>query len=523
MPAKRQRILWVDDEIDLLRSHILYLEEKGYRVTPVSNGRDALDLVSQETFDVVLLDEMMPGMGGLEVLEAIKASAPRLPVVMITKSEEENLMNEALGHKISDYLIKPVNPSQIFLACKKLFEAEDLEHGTTVRDYVRELGGLRAEPPSQLSWDGWTEHYLRSIRWDLQLDKIEEPDLRASHRTHLDDLNRGFSRYVEASYRGWLEQAPAGRPLLSPDILPQCIAPHLRDGRKVALLVVDCLRLDQWLAMEPLLPADVRVDLTPVGSILPTATAYARNAIFSGLFPRDLARTHPEFWNEVQNDNVGKNRFEEQMLTRALERLQLSPSGVHYRKIVTRGDADALTRQMGSLAARGLVALVFTFVDTFAHGRSRDAILAEFAHDVGALRAHLRTWFERSVLLAAIREMLRQGRTVVLTTDHGNIQVRRPSLVRGDRETSAGVRFKVGRALGCDPDSAVLVRDPHTFGLPAGGLLKNYIFAKEDHFFVFSRRRHDYERQIRDSFQHGGISMEEMIIPLVTLRPATDS
>lgn len=516
MSSERQSILWVDDEIDLLRPHILYLEEKGYRVTPVTNGQDALELVESEPFDVVLLDEMMPGMGGLEVLERIKTSVPRLPVIMITKSEEEHLMDEALGHKISDYLIKPVNPSQIFLACKKIFEAALLERGTAVRDYVRE----RRDIQTPESWIDWTEQYVRSIQWDLELDRLGEAHLRQSHQDHLDDLNRRFGRFIEASYRGWVAQSPGQRPMLAPDIVPRAVVPLLKAGEKVTLIVIDCLRLDEWFLLESLLSPGIRVERDIACAILPTATAYGRNAIFSGLWPSEIARTYPEFWSEALRDTATKNRHERQLMRQMLAREGIALDRVKYSKVVTRRDAEAITRQMGSFVELDLVALVFTFVDTFAHGRSRDAIIAEFAQDVGSLRAHLRTWFERSVVREVIEEMARQGRTTLITTDHGNIQVRRSALVHGDRETSPGVRFKYGKAPRCSEEEAVRVREPEAFGLPAGSLLKNYIFAKEDFFFVYGAQRHEYERQLRGSFQHGGISMEEMILPLVTLRPA---
>ncbi|MFH1143840.1 MAG: response regulator [Candidatus Eisenbacteria bacterium] len=518
MTPQRQRILWVDDEIDLLRPHILYLESKGYQVTPVSNGLDALELAEREEFDLVLLDEMMPGMGGLAVLEALKQRSPNLSVVMITKSEEEHLMNEALGRKISDYLIKPVNPSQIFLACKKIFESRSLERGTAVREYVRALGRERSAPLDHFDWAGWSEAYLRSVRWDLELDAIEEAGLREAHQAQLEDLNRHFGRYVAARYREWVAGG-AGRPLLSPDIVPQKIVPLLAEGRRAALIVIDCLRMDQWLLFEPLLAPDFRVVTEAACAILPTSTPYARNAIFSGHYPRELARRHPDFWQEAQSDETGKNRFERELLARLLARHGVEEQRIQYAKIVSRHDAEEFSRRAGSFQTSDLVALVFTFVDTFTHGRGRDAILAEFAQDTGALRAHLRTWFERSIVREAIREMGRQERVIVVTTDHGNIQVRRPAQVRADRHASSGVRFKVGKALRADPEQTLLVDDPLAFGLPSGGPLKTYLFAREDFFLVYPTHQHSYERILRGSLQHGGISLEEMVVPLATLHP----
>jgi CheY-like chemotaxis protein len=519
MTSGQRSILWVDDEIDLLRPHILYLRGKGYRVTPASNGRDALELIEQEEFDVVLLDEMMPGMGGLAVLEGIQRRRPGLAVIMITKSEEENLMNEALGRRITDYLIKPVHPSQIWLACKKVFESGALARGTAVRDYVRERGREPEVPPEQLGWTQWTEAYLRAARWELELDALREEGLHAAHRSHVAEMNRHFCRFVEASYRGWIERAPGDRPLLSPEVVPQRVIPLLRQGEKVALVVIDCLRLDQWLMCEPLLAPEFRIRRETACSILPSATPYARNAIFSGLYPREIAARHPEFWREAQAEDTGKNRFERELLLQQLARHGASEKRVQYVKIVSRADAEEFERQVGSYADLDLVALVFTFVDAFTHGRGRDAILAEFAHDVGALRAHMATWFERSVVRSAIRSMGRQGRTTIVTTDHGNLQVQRAAAVRADRETSTGVRFKFGHALNCDPEEAVRLRDPEAFGLPTDRMMKTYLFAKEDRFFVYPRNRYEHERALRGSFQHGGISLEEMIVPLAVLQP----
>ncbi len=519
MDRRLRRILWVDDEIDLLRPHILYLEGKGYQVTPVSNGYDALELADRERFDLLLLDEMMPGMGGLAVLEAIKERHPELSVIMITKSEEEHIMNEALGRKIADYLIKPVNPSQIFLACKKIFEAPSLERGTAVRDFVRQLEFERGAPLAGFSWSDWSAAYMRAARWGLELEAIEETDLQDAHRAQLDEFNRHFARFVSEGYREWVAAPASGRPLFSPEIVPARIAPLLQGGGRAALIVIDCLRMDQWLVFAPLLARDFRVTTEAACSILPTATPYSRNAIFSGLYPREIASRFPDFWQEAQIDETGKNRFERELLARLLARHGVAEQRIQYAKIASRPDAEELGRRMGSMADCDLVALVFTFVDTVTHGRGRDAILAEFAHDAAGLRAHLGTWFERSVLREAIREMGRQKRTVIVTTDHGNVQVRRPARVRADRHASSGVRFKFGKALRAESDQALLVEDPRAFGLPAGGLLKTYLFAREDYFLIYPTNQHSYERLLRESFQHGGISLEEMVVPLATLLP----
>lgn len=519
MTPWRQRILWVDDEIDMLRPHILYLQGKGYRVTGVSNGMDALALIEQEDFDLVLLDEMMPGMGGLAVLAELQERRPALPVVMITKSEEEHLMNEALGRRISDYLIKPVNPSQIFLACKRIFEARGLEHGTTVREYVREFGRAHEEPLESWDWRAWSEEALRVARWDLALDSVAESRLRESLGQRLLELNRAFGRMIGAEYAHWVGSKAENRPLLSPQLLPQKLVPYLHAGQRVALVVVDCLRLDQWLLFESLLSDEFRCEREVYYSILPTSTPYARNAIFSGLLPAEIAERHPEFWAAAQEDETGKNRYERELLGELLKREGLAARRFQYAKVTSHPDAEELLRQMGSYSDLDLVATVFTFVDTFAHGRSRDAIFNEFAQDVAALRAHLRTWFERSALLALLREMARQERVTLVTTDHGSLPVRRAALVGADRHVAGGPRAKRGRSLTVDPEVALRVEDARAYGLPAGGLTETHLFAREDYFFVFQHGRHEHERLLRGSFQHGGISLEEMIVPLATLTP----
>ncbi|MBM3316950.1 MAG: bifunctional response regulator/alkaline phosphatase family protein [Candidatus Eisenbacteria bacterium] len=520
MTPRRQRILWVDDEIDMLRPHMLYLEGKGYRVTGVANGPDGLHLVEQEDFDLVLLDEMMPGMGGLAVLEELQRLRPGLPVVMITKSEEEHLMNEALGRRISDYLIKPVNPSQIFLTCKRIFEARGLERGATVREYVRQFGAAQETPLGDWGWREWAAEALSTARWDLALDAVAEAHLRESFDARLLELNRAFGRFVAGRYADWIGAKAESRPLLSPQLLPQKLVPFLHAGRRAALIVIDCLRLDQWLLLEELLPAAFRCENDVYYAILPTATPFARNAIFSGLMPAEIASRHPELWTDAQADEIGRNRFERELLRELLRREGLGARRFQYAKVTSRADAEELLRQAGSYADLDLVATVFTFVDTFAHGRSRDALFTEFAQDAAALRAHLRTWFERSALLDLLHEMARQERVTIVTTDHGSLAVRRPALVGADRQVVGGPRFKRGRALTVDPEAGLLVRDARAYGLPAGAGAETHLFAREDYFFVYHHGRHEHERMLRGSFQHGGISLEEMVVPVATLTPA---
>jgi CheY-like chemotaxis protein len=518
MAAQDRKILWADDEIELLKPHILFLESKGYRVTSVSNGNDAVACAAREKFDVVLLDESMPGLGGLATLEAIKERDPSVPVVLVTKNEAESLMDDAIGRRIDDYLIKPVRPTQIFLALKRLLESDRLQDGRRARDYVAELARLRAESASGLDWRGWVELYARSAQWDVELDRVEDEGLQQAHLDQRRELNVEFGQYVEANYASWVAGSEA--PPLSVGVVERWVAPLLREKRRVYFILVDCMRLDQWLTVEPLLREffDIAVDYHV--SILPTATPYSRNAIFSGLYPDELQRWHPEFWNEGPGDERSKNRYERQLLDLNLKKLSIElTSPAKYIKIYNAEEANNVRRNVVTFQNIPLVALVFNFLDMLTHGRSESDLLRELAPDESAFRSVMRSWFLHSSLFDALKWMSKQDCTVILTTDHGAILSRRSALVYGNRETSTNLRFKFGTNLACEPKFAVQVKDPNRFRLPADGMSKSYIIAKEDFYFVYPTKFHEYENKYRGSFQHGGISLEEMILPTATLTP----
>jgi CheY-like chemotaxis protein len=518
MAVQDRKILWADDEIDLLKPHILLLESKGYRVTSVSNGNDAVACAAREKFDVVLLDESMPGLGGLATLEAIKERDPSVPVVLVTKNEAESLMDEAIGRRIDDYLIKPVRPTQIFLALKRLLESDRLQDSRRARDYVAELARLRAESAGGLDWRGWVDLYARSAQWDVELDRVEDEGLQQAHQDQRRELNVEFGQYVEANYASWVVGGEA--PPLSPGVLERWVAPLLREKQRVYFILVDCMRLDQWLTVEPLLREffDIVVDYHV--SILPTATPYSRNAIFAGLFPDEVQRRHPEFWHEGAGDERSKNRYERQLLDLNLKRLSIELSSPpKYIKIYNADEANNVRRNVVTFQNIPLVALVFNFLDMLTHGRSESDLLRELAPDESAFRSVMRSWFLHSSLFDALKWMSKQDCTVILTTDHGAILSRRSALVYGNRETSTNLRFKFGANLACDPKFAVQVKDPSRFRLPTDVMNKNYIIAKEDFYFVYPTKFHEYENKYRGSFQHGGVSLEEMILPTATLTP----
>ncbi|KPJ61622.1 MAG: response regulator [Latescibacteria bacterium DG_63] len=518
MASEKRKILWVDDEIDLLRPHILFLEGKGYSVTAVANGEDAISMVSQEKFDVVLLDEMMPGLGGLQTLRGIKDVDATVPVIMITKSEAEELMDEAIGKRISHYLIKPVNPTQILTACKQVLESRKLLEDQLTKEYVEEFNRIQALRSIGLDWREWIDLHVSLSSWDVRLDEAEDTALKDSHADQRKEANSEFCRFVEANYPRWLEGTDG--PTLSPALFDKFIAPHLKENRRVYLIIIDCMRLDQWLKVEPLLQPYFDVSRDYYYSILPTATPYSRNAIFSGLFPMEIAEQHPAYWKEIAADELSRNKYEKDLMEANLHRLGVKLSSPpRYVKVYNSEEANAVRRQISSYLSIPFVAFVFNFVDILAHGRSESEILQELAPDESAFRSLMRSWFSHSVLFDTMKAMAQQDAVVVLSTDHGSVLGKRAALVYGDRETSSNLRYKFGKNLVCDESEAVRVRAPRQFKLPDDILNKNYIFAKEDYYFVYPTKFHEYERQYRGSFQHGGISLEEMILPCITLEP----
>ena len=513
-----RKVLWADDEIDLLKPHILLLEERGFLVTPVSNGNDAVACAAREKFDVVLLDESMPGMGGLATLEAIKERDPAIPIVLVTKNEAESLMNEAIGRRIDDYLLKPVRPAQIYLALKRLLEADRLQESQRARNYVAELARLRMDSSEGLDWRGWIDLYARSAQWDVELDQVDDVGLKQAQADQRRELNVEFSSYVESRYESWVRGSDG--PPLSTKVVERWVAPHLRAGKRVFLLVIDCMRLDQWLTIEPLVRPHFDIELEHQISILPSATPYSRNAIFSGLLPDEIHRQLPEFWQEASLDERSKNRYERQLLDLQLKRLDVKlPSGLKYLKVYNADEASHIRRNIVTYQSIPLVAIVFNFLDMLTHGRSESDLLKELAPDESAFRSVMRSWFLHSALFDALKWMAKQDVVVVVTTDHGAVLSRRSALVYGNRETSTNLRFKFGSNLGCDPKQAVHLKEPGRFRLPSDTLNKQYIIAKEDFYFVYPTKFHEYEGKYRGSFQHGGISLEEMVLPVATLLP----
>lgn len=524
MPEQRQ-ILWVDDEIDLLRPHIKLLEAKGYDVDTVTNGEDALARVSEASYDLIFLDESMVGMGGLETLAGIKEIDASLPVVMVTKNEAESVMEEAIGRRISDYLTKPVNPTQILLVCKKFLDGKKLTKDFVQQDYIQEFNRLAVKMMGPMEWTDWVDVYARLSEWEVEFDKHRDIGLEQTLVDQKRDANGEFGRFVEDHYRSWLkmEKSDPARPPLSPDILDRYVLPKLvDDSGPVFFFVVDCMRLDQWLVMEELLQDFFSIETDYYFGILPSATTYARNSIFAGLFPSEIEKHYPDLWVGDGNDgDHSLNRFEKELLDKFLERRRVSlRSGVRYVKIVDTDFGKKIESEIRDYAQSQLSAVVVNAVDMMAHSRSDYPILKEIAPDESAYRSLTRSWFEHSSLFGMLRtlaETTPQAR-IIVTTDHGAIRCLRGSKALGDRETSKNLRYKYGRNVKIDEKHAIHVKDPSEFNLPNRGPAIEYVLAKEDYYFVYPTDYHHYLNHYRDSFQHGGISMEEMILPVAELK-----
>ena len=514
------RILWVDDEIDLLRSHVMFLEDKDYDVETASNGADALDIVREGPFDVVLLDEQMAGMDGLETLEGIKELRPELPVVLVTKSEEEDLMERALGSQISDYLTKPVNPSQILLTCKRLLERSQLRQESLSQEYLQSFNEISQTLQEPLSHAEWTELYRNLVHYDRELSGDE--GARQIFQDQFEEANREFGTFIERRYPNWIDHsddAPSEeRPPLSHEVVPEFVLPELGES-PVVFFVVDCLRHDQWRTFEELLHPHFAIETEFHYSILPTATPYSRNSIFSGLLPADLVDRFPGVWESDEENEHSRNQHEEALLHDQLDRHGYGDTNVRYDKIITGEQGQQFAQRATNLTQHDLSAVVVNFIDILAHSRSDSDVLKELAPDEKAYRALTRTWFEHSWLYESLKTLANADCTVVLTTDHGSIRSLRSSKVIGDRETSTALRYKYGRNLKCDEADAIHVQSPEDYGLPRYGMNTNYIFAKEDFYFVYPTNFHHYENLYRDTLQHGGASMQEMILPVATLTP----
>jgi DNA-binding response OmpR family regulator len=522
MPRPKS-ILWVDDEVESLTSHILFLEEQGFAVETSAHGDDALALLQRQPYGVVLLDEQMPGRRGLELFHAIRAIDHGMPVVMVTKSEETETLKDAIGAEISDYLIKPVNPRQILSVVTRLLDGDRIRQQRLSRDFATRFRELEARRAGPLAWREWVELVAELAEWEVRLGQADEPGLQDALRTLQESLRQDFARYLQRHYARWLHDHDSDRPPLSVDIGAEFLKPVLDTHRRVLLVVVDCLRLDQWAMIRPLISQRFDIETAHYFSILPTATPFARNAIFSGLFPSELATRHPAWWRD--SDDASLNAHEAELMTEQFKDLTGKPVPVRYEKVFTATDGEALlTRLPAHLAHEGVTALVFNFIDQLTHGRTENSTLFEVARDTSALRSLTRTWFERSSLWHALREAERRSVPVLLTTDHGSIHCHTPATVYARRDATANLRYKFGEDLRAqEREAAIAVDDLTAWGLPPRTPGTRMLLATGDRFFVYPTKLREYQARYRGAFLHGGVTPEEMVLPIALLQPRRGS
>ncbi len=508
-------ILWVDDEIDLLKPHIIFLEGKNYTVITCQSGQEALEELEKTRVDIVFLDENMPGISGLETLNEIKLINASLPVVMITKSEEEYIMEEAIGSKIADYLIKPVNPNQILLSLKKNLDHSRLISEKTTSNYQQEFRKIAMDLSMVNSYEEWMELYKKLIYWELQLEEIEDSGMFEILESQKIEANNQFCKFVDKNYTDWFTDADA--PVMSHTLFKSWILPEIKD-EKTLLVVVDNLRYDQWYAFEDTVGAFYKKQKEDSYlSILPTATQYARNAIFSGLTPLDMEKKYPNWWKN-DTDEGGKNLFEDKFLGEQLKRLGLDIKW-EYHKISSLKQGKNLSQNFKSQKDNDLTVIVYNFVDMLSHAKTEMEVIKELASNDKAYRSLTQSWFKNSPLLEIIQQAQRMGLKLIITTDHGTINVKSPSKVVGDRDTSANLRYKTGRSLTYEDSDVLAAKDPKTIHLPSINMSSSFIFAKNDLFFAYPNNYNHYVSYYRNTYQHGGVSLEEMIIPFVVLNP----
>lgn len=514
---QKVEILWADDEIDLLKPHIMFLEQRDYNVTTVNNGPDAIDQVKERFFDIVFLDENMPGLTGLQTLQHIKGEDPTLPVVMITKSEEESIMEEAIGSKISDYLIKPVNPNQILHSIKKNLDEKRLVSEKTTSGYQQQFREIGMQLMGRMDMEEWMELYQKLVYWDLQMESSEDQGMEEILRTQRAEANAQFSKFIKQNYLDWLQGVDA--PVMSHTLFKSRIAPMLAssEGDPVFLVVIDNLRFDQWKTIQPKIAEFYRVEGEEMFlSILPTATHYARNALFAGLMPLEISRMFPSMW-KTESDEGSKNMHEADFLEAQLKRLGLDVKW-SYNKITNLNAGKKLSDNFNTLMHNDLNVIVYNFVDMLSHARTEMEVIKELADDEPAYRSITQSWFDHSPLLEILKQASEKGARVVLTTDHGTIKVDNPVKIVGDRNTNTNLRYKAGKNLNYDSRDVFEIRNPKDAFLPQDNVSTSYVFVQENGYFVYPNNYNHFVNFYKNTFQHGGISLEENLIPLVFLQ-----
>jgi len=509
-------ILWADDEIDLLKPHILFLEEKGYRVLSTQSGDDALDILEEERVDIVLLDENMPGLTGLETLEILKEKHSTMPVIMITKSEEEYIMEEAIGSKISDYLIKPVNPKQILLSLKKNLDTSRLVSEKSTMQYQKEFREIGMTLNDNLDDRDWIELYKKLTYWEIELDKSKDSGMDEVFQMQKTEANAQFGKFVERNYTDWVNY-PEDAPVMSHTLIKNHLIPELKKNEDpIFFVVIDNLRYDQWKAIKPFINKDFWIDEEDAFySILPTTTQYSRNAIFAGMMPSEIEKRFPNMWSNDE-DEGGKNLYEKEFIADQLKRNNLDVK-FSYNKVLNVSYGNKVLREVPSMFNNPLNVIVYNFVDMLSHARTDTEIIKELAKDEVAYRSVVKSWFEHSTLNSILKEIAARGGKLIITTDHGSIRVKEASKIVGDKSVNSNLRYKQGKNLSYQGKDVLAIKDPSDAKLPKVNVSQSFVFAKEDKFFAYPNNYNHYVKYYKDTFQHGGISLEEMLIPIIKL------
>lgn len=511
------KILWVDDEIESLQSQILFLQNKGYEVSALTNGFDAVDFVRDNFVDVVLLDETMPGITGLETIAKIKEVNQQIPIVMITKNETENLMDEAIGSQITDYLIKPVNPNQVLLSLKKIIDNKRLVAEKTTTAYQQQFRNLFMALNSSPDYNEWMEIYKKLVYWELEMEKSDSPEMQEVFQAQKSEANNEFFKFVSRNYAKWIGPKSVEGPVMSHTLFKYKVMPHVEKGVPTFFLLIDNLRFDQWKAIQPIFAESFRIlEEESFYSILPTATQYARNAIFSGLLPMDIEKAYPQQWKN-DDEEGGKNLFEEEFFRGQLKRMKREDVRFSYTKILNNQAGQDLVNNIHNLLNNDLNIIVYNFVDMLSHARTEMEVLKELAGDEISYRSVTKSWFEHSPLHQALKRIADKKINIVLATDHGSVRVKTPAKVIGDKQTTTNLRYKHGRNLNYEQKEVLAFRDPKEAGLPVPTVNSSFIFAKEDLFLCYPNNYNYYVNYYRNTFQHGGVSLEEMIVPVIKM------
>ncbi len=512
------KILWVDDEIDSLQSQKLFLESKGYEVKTVTNGFDAIDFVKENPVDVVLMDESMPGLTGLETLAKIKEVNSAIPVVLITKNEEENLMDDAIGSQISDYLIKPVNPNQVWLSLKKIIDNKRLVGEKTTTAYQQQFRNLFMVLNSNPDYNEWMDIYKKLVYWELEMTKSDSPEMREILQSQKGEANTEFFKFVSRNYASWVNPKSSNAPVMSHSLVQNKVLPHVEKGIPLFFVLIDNLRFDQWKAIQPIFAESFRIlEEDSFYSILPTATQYCRNAIFAGLMPAEIEKQFPAEWKNDEEEG-GKNLHEEKFFREQLKRLKKGDLKVSYTKVTNNQAGLDLQNNIHNLLNYDINVIVYNFVDMLSHARTEMEVLKELAGDEMSYRSITTSWFEHSPLHQALKKIADKNIKIVLATDHGSIRVKNPCKVVGDKLTTTNLRYKHGRNLNYEPKEVLAFRDPREIGLPVPGVNSSFIFAREDNFLCYPNNYNHYVNYYKNTFQHGGVSLEEMIVPVIKMQ-----